>query len=747
VFSVWNITKGLFILCVVLLPFAEWRIFSLPLHGRKLGIDWTGYRSASAFDFVYFLFLILLLSCLWRFIKERRFVSHYMLFWIPAIVLIPVLYLYLWPHFPYLTPSQKNVIDARSFITHLSVAVGVTVFLSYIDLEKIVRGSYVYYSGAMVCFVILSLVALSESSVFYFNYPFATPFTISFPFPSQNVAAPFITICLIGIIGAAVVSDRKGVLFLAIPIGILAAALTGSRSNMLLAIGSLSIFPMCYMAGYLRGGKKTKRAMVISLAMGLAAAGMTVGLVVLAYDWQPVRRSLSVFGNFLEDPIGLVMGIRGSPRWELWSQSLSGEKLERKDKVQRYKMYVMSIEDGRVAKGKAITDLEAGRKYYVRLRGRRTSDNRNVGVLEVFSDKKRHHLVAKSAASGRTGALRSTFLFVSDTGGKRGLVTISASLDNYAIRGGDNKEISFTFSDDEELKWYEQWYYEKYGDSKGVIRSDQKELRLVAYEQQVSAYVDKPNVLDVNDLLYTLEYELFVDNLDADWPITGPARFYVGFHDGNPALEDGQWEEVRNGLLIAHEHIMSHYKWKVLQERRWFRLAESIRLGELRGEPQEIVRQIRDSQNRGKARVAELWESEITQEDIRQAKGYRFGGRIVGPWSSDLISVVPDETWSAEADLAKKGSTHNVYLDWYYYVGKIPFALFVLFIVLLVGMMTEFVWKRRNSPYAGFYLATWLQIMVVVVAMYAHPGIWIKYIWFLFGMAGGIMLSGKKCKE
>src|SRR3972149_5343949 len=86
-----------------------WRIFSLALHGRKSGIDWAGYRSASAFDLAYFFFFIFLLPWVWRFIKDRRFISPYMLFWIPAIILVPILYVYLWPDLPYFSSVQLDI--------------------------------------------------------------------------------------------------------------------------------------------------------------------------------------------------------------------------------------------------------------------------------------------------------------------------------------------------------------------------------------------------------------------------------------------------------------------------------------------------------------------------------------------------------------------------------------------------------------------------------------------------------------
>jgi len=731
VFSVWNITKGLFILCLVLLPFAEWRIFSLALHGRKSGIDWAGYRSASAFDLAYFFFFIFLLPWVWRFIKDRRFISPYMLFWIPAIILVPILYVYLWPDLPYLTPSQNNVIDARSFIIHVSVAVGVTIFLSYIDIERIMRGTYLFYCGAMVSFVILSLLALGESTVFYFNYPFATPFTISFPFPNQNVAAPFISICVLGMIGTAEIYKKKIAVMLAIPAGVMAAALTGSRSNMVLLMTALAGYGSIYAIGWVRGRERDERCKAMEIWGPVVGIGLALGVVWLAYEWQPVRRSLSLFEMLVTHPGRLLWGAGGeSPRMEMWSKVLSGEVSQNPEKEERLKSYIVLVENGRVARGGAVEDLRVGEPYYVRLRVRRISREVQASLLEVLNGKPKR-LVGKSALVGHAIPLKNLFLFVSDTGTERGLVTISASLDNYRIGGRDKGELVFTFSRDEGLDWYEEWYGETYGDFRGVIRSDRERLDVVAYEKAMKGYVNRPNVLEGNEGAYSLEYELFVHNLEPVFPTSGPARFCVGFHDGSLDSPGARWEEVKNALLVCHERHVKWYEEELLRHQRWLKLKQLGKGGYEFGQQDHV-------------RIENLWELPITKEDIEQAKKYRLGAGIHG---KDPISVEPDESWSAEEHLSRKGSTHNVYLDWYYYVGKIPFALFCAFIALLLQTFSVFSWRQRKSKWAPFYHATWFQIVVLIAAMSAHPGIWIKYIWFLFGLAGGMMLSEERHEE
>ncbi|MCI0528624.1 MAG: hypothetical protein L0Y56_14390, partial [Nitrospira sp.] len=255
--------------------------------------------------------------------------NRYMLFWIPAVILVPVLYFYLWPRLPYLTPSQTNVIDTRSFVIHFVVAVGVTIFLSYIDIDKIIRGSYVFYCGAMICFVILSLSALGESTFFYFNYPFTTPFTISFPFPNQNVAAPFISICVLGMIGAAEIYKNKFAVMLTIPIGVMAAGLTGSRSNMVVLLIVLTGYAGIYAFGWVRGRESWKGHKGMGIVGPVIGIVVAVGGLALTYDWQPVRRSLSILGMIAGDPVGLLLGgTEGSPRREMWRGALFGERMQ-----------------------------------------------------------------------------------------------------------------------------------------------------------------------------------------------------------------------------------------------------------------------------------------------------------------------------------------------------------------------------------------------------------------------------------
>src|SRR3970040_2196215 len=113
--------------------------------------------------------------------------------------------------------------------------------------------------------------------------------------------------------------------------------------------------------------------------------GLALGGVWLAYEWQPVRRSLSLFEMLVRHPGRVLWGAGGeSPRMEMWSKVLSGEGSQNPEKEERLKSYIVLVENGRVARGGAVEDLRVGEPYYVRLRVRRISREVMASLLEGF---------------------------------------------------------------------------------------------------------------------------------------------------------------------------------------------------------------------------------------------------------------------------------------------------------------------------------------------------------------------------
>jgi hypothetical protein len=141
-------------------------------------------------------------------------------------------------------------------------------------------------------------------------------------------------------------------------------------------------------------------------------------------------------------------------------------------------------------------------------------------------------------------------------------------------------------------------------------------------------------------------------------------------------------------------------------------------------------------------RIDHLWRASLTQEMVVMAQGDLFGARVRAD-TPGAISVMTDlsSSWSSEQHLKYRGSTHNVYLDWYYYVGLGPLLVFVSVILCFLGALCIHLWRNRAAPHLPFLLATTLQVVVLFGLMYAQPNIWIKYFWFVFGIASGLMIN------
>ena len=116
--------------------------------------------------------------------------------------------------------------------------------------------------------------------------------------------------------------------------------------------------------------------------------------------------------------------------------------------------------------------------------------------------------------------------------------------------------------------------------------------------------------------------------------------------------------------------------------------------------------------------------------------------RCLATPGAEALSLVADTTWSPERHLRERGSTHNVYLDWYFYEGKAALLLFLLFAGLLVAISFAAAWRVRDSRWAPFAWAVHLQVIVILGFMYAQPYIWLKYYWVVFGLASALAIKG-----
>lgn len=737
---------ALFLLCLGSLPLAEWRIFFLPINERVFGLDLTGYRSASIFDAAFFLFSLLMIPLIIQSLKEKKLMSWYLVFLVPGFALVPVLYFYLKPFLPYLTPSFPNVIDTRYYLVHLTVLIVVAIYLGYKSQGKVVALSHYYYVVLSLVFGVLSVFALMEASFFRTHYPFSAPFTISFPFRNQNAAAPFISMCILGLLGAAVQLGKVKMLWICFPSLVLAAALTGSRSNMVLLIVSIIVFSVAY----LLWGRQGSQIHKFSSPFSVCIISICIGFIIVGgfYQWQPVQRSLSVLKDVMSDPSVLVFAQEGSPRNELWRHMASEVA---KDGVENpkesfkqgnptseeetFSLSLFSVVNGSQTSSRDISGLKTNTRYFIRL-----TNSRFGTMLVVFSDRDRTKLVDLISWARQAQVAPHLYLFASDTGSDR--INLGGWLDEFSIRTGGNSE-RVTFDNDEKLLWDEEWYEEKFGSSTGLLRSDNRKLELKAKEMGVKAHVGKKNVLSIDEKAFILEYELLIDNLATITPIVPPVRFFVGFHDADLSGGGAKWESISNGLLVSHVRNPKSYESELANNKFRESMAYKIMEEPYRHLPDDVVaasinKEITSGQNM-KINLDSLSRQLVDKDLISSLRGYSPGG-WVDDSSGDSISVTPNKAWSAAGHIAGRGSAHNVFLDWIYYVGFVPFILFLLFVFGMLTALAVFVWRRRMFTTFPFYLAVLLQNAILVSSLYAHPILWSKYIWFSFGVAGALMI-------
>jgi hypothetical protein len=389
---------------LLLLPFAEWKGIVLPVHGKELTIDWTGRASISPFDLVFVVFSCFMLPSLWDAFRTRRFLSPYLASWGVALVLVIVLYFVLKPSWPFLTPSQVNVIDTRSFIISIAIMVFVALHIASCPIQRIVSGAFTYCLVVAVGLLILSILAFAQLDFFYTHYPFANPQAITFPFPSQNVAATFIVVCLVGILGTATLLNRPWHLALGIPLFVLAVALTGSRSNFAVLVLAFAAFWLAY-AFHVRWARHDVQMCTPWLIVP-AIAG-TVLVVTAGYDWQPIRRSSSILAEAIWDPTGLLGSWRGSPRDQLWSAALLGADISNFRLSRDYGLALVSVEDGCISTVEALSGLKVETQYFVTLRLATNADGARA-ILEVFGDQERTRLLGttKIALTAKVRSVR-----------------------------------------------------------------------------------------------------------------------------------------------------------------------------------------------------------------------------------------------------------------------------------------------------------------------------------------------------
>lgn len=735
-----KIATSLFVIALVLLPAAEWRSIVLPISGKSLGFDPSGQASASPFDLIFLLFCMAIIPTGLRFIRERRFLSPWLVHWTAALVLFGLLLATNEHALPFLTPAARKVVDARSLLLHIAVMVAVAIYLSSMKLETIVRGTFAFSAASTAGLAILSTLALVEFPYFRSHYPFTNPTHVVFPFPTYNVTAIFVTVTGIGLVCSAYCLRKPLAIVLGVPVLLLAAGLTGSRSNLFVFVAMLTVLAAVALLAALRrqtGSSGLRRAAWMSAGtMSLAAAALVGG-----YDWQPIRRALSIFGEVVSDPVVLLTGQPGSPRNELWRLALSRADISGLLNNQNYSVILTSIHDGCVTISEPLHGLEPNHDYWVRLRHDSSSSE---AMLEVFTDPARTESVgatslarAKARLPWFSMYLADSVVYVNQSGTVR---EFSLEVDGERVTDDASKIIS---------------YFDPLNGAPGVpVGLRGGELVISAKDRKIRGFVSLAREVPEPKRELALEYRLSLQHVTYSFPIDAPAMFYVGLHDTNPSLTGSEWRYVRNALLIQHRRMSAgweDYFLASIDAERILAEFPNHTASERRAEYERLQRERRCGAS-GAHRVADIWRAGKPFDASILGFENSYGGNIgsSSPASQlkldqsegrKLISVLSDNvTWSPAWQLKNGGSTHNVYLDWYYYEGAAALAIFLAFALSLITATIMLAWRARRTFGGPVVFGICLQVITLLLLMYAQPYVWIKFIWVVFGIASALLI-------
>lgn len=752
-----------------LLPFAEWRFIGLPLRGRPIVIDFNNYLSVSVFDLVFVFFTATCIPLIWRTYKRKIFFNWYLVWWVICGILIVVLFIQQRPMLPWLNLTVMNVIDVRSLIIHFALAVCVTVTLAQIPFSLIIKGAQMFYIAFSIGAAILCYFALTANLFFLANYPFTAPQTIAFPFSSQNMAAMFMVLCLIGFYGAALTRNIKAPLLLCAPIFLLAVGLTGSRSNMFICCLIIVAYAISYMVyyrkltcGWLGKCKPSHPSiLLISLFIGII-------LIFVNIDWHPIKRSLSIFSDFLDTPTVLFTGGKDTPRSQLWSMVIQNRSSEgnpdtsetsrktyqpesikessRKgnpengksaEETRTFSVGLTSIENGCKNLSSDISALKTDRIYYVRLTIYPNGETDHLAVLNVFENSERNKLVGSTEMIFRMPTLAKIYYFIADNG--HNIIDVDADIYSFKKMYG-NKTDTKSLKHDAFIMHEEPFN----GGSQSAFFVTDNVIRIKAKERRLRGYISETDRVCDNKKKLILEYTMNVRDTIYNGLLQSPVMFYVGLGESVDSLPVRNWQLIRNGLLISHKRQLSSYEQSVQLQTQKANFEYWMKQNNEKYSHLDLAKLFNCEVRCGKGGynlISRLWEPLIPEDVEMNIKGkdiYRISSDKVE--TKRLLSVEPDETWSPYDQLANRGSTHNVYLDWYQYVGPIPFGIYLMLMLSLLVAFAHFTWKSRSTREFPFILSVFCQLLVIATLMYAHPYIWLKYIWFVFGLATALMI-------
>ncbi len=737
-----RLINGLLVALLVLLPFAEWKFIGLPINDRPFRINFDQYLSVSAFDLVFVALLVAFIPTFRQILSGGIHLCLRQLSWAFGIALVLLLFYQQRPSLPWLTPSSINVIDTRSLLISLLLALSVTTALLRVPLRSISRGIFVFSVASALGFIVLSVLAFSEFGYFRIHYPFTNPIAISFPFPNQNVAAPFIGLCLLGALGAGLGGKLGSLQLVTLPACLIAAVLTGSRANFVLLIVSVGVFVGLYWyQQYVWGHKSFWEA---SKALSLVLLGLFVGgvLITMNLHWQPVLRSVSILADLASNPSTLVASQPGSPRRELWTKAIARDVAPEASENRDFGVALVLVENGCKRQLGPVFGLRTGQRYSISLDLAPGKKMLSTG-LSVFSDTRTNPII-KLNADFPSIPLPSVYAFAADSGDR--LTMVMGTLINPRVTRSKGGTAVSLLTGAASLATYQEPFN---GGAGPVLNVRDAELLFDARMRILRGFVSATSGHDPDHPIQ-LRYDLKLDRLSYSMPLDPPAMLYTGFHDSVNAGLGHSWGDVRNAVLV--QLIRQEADWEI-GVRRNREAEELFVMNERReisidsdGALSRINNRIRCG-TAGANRIADLWKHPVTEEVVGLTRAQNiFGGTVAKKRDladSERIrhatSVIADISWSPDHHLQNRGSTHNAYLDWYYYVGPGALLLFVLLIGGKIWALGSVVWNHRQSPYFPLLLCVLLQLTLIAGTFYAQPYLWVKYVWVVIGLAGAVI--------
>jgi hypothetical protein len=761
--SVLKLTTWLLATLLITLPFSEWKFIGLPLRGRPLFIDSDQYLSASVFDVVYIILAIASLPILWNWVRARKYRNPALIHWLIGLVLVAVVWSQLQPTLPFLTPSSRNVVDTRTLLYCVSISIVLGVLVSELALKTLLKALSIFFVGTVIGFAVLSVLALTEFSYFHLHYPFSNPASITFPFPNQNYAAPFITLSLLGMLGVGASTGNRTLLVLAPSVLIPAALLTGSRSNLLMLTFACLVSFAAYVFYWRRHQNMLQRPCPNPMFQ-VAGLILAVLLVLPHSNWLTIQRALSIFQDIAAKPSVVLTAQPGSPRAEMWSRAMTpaaeqgSGNISSRSESNKFGLALVSVKNGCKAVSNLIPGLLAGRNYKIVLEIAPSPINGPMASLAIWDEDTSAKPFGALNSPWGGAALPNLYLFAADSGSK--FVISQGAVRNFnLVRNGT------PIADDPLSSAGLLAYQDPYNGTAGPVIDviENRAVKFTADNARLDGYVARSGVGYDEGGSVRLAYEVRMDKFSHSLPLDAPAMFYVGFTDTDIQRHPDAWGAVANGIFVQHVRELLPWEPSMRASIQANRLESAFRNGDLEATSPSAA--IMAENNKimcgvgGVNNLANLWMPQIGNSAVASMGVNAYGSYTLTPGmlptsklgfnasDSQKAPTTPkvdfnaaDLSWSSELHMAHGGSTHNVYVDWYHYAGKAAFIVLVLFLGTLLVPLLLVTWSRRKSPYWPLLVAASLQVAVIVAAMYAQPYWWLRYYWVVFGLAAGLMI-------